>query len=113
MNFKLDGVADTSNDALYDSERNILDNLYRTTIIKKDPNKSYYENDDGSYTLIDNSVYWVYSLNWDNKINYFVSYEDAKNYLREQIKINIEIFFASKKQIINLSFQIEFYCFFM
>ena len=73
---------------MYDSERNILDNLYRTTIIKKDANKSYYENDDGSYTLIDNSVYWVYNLNWDNKINYFVSYEDAKNYLREQIKIN-------------------------
>ncbi len=83
-----DGIADTSNDALYDSERNILDNLYRTTIVKKDPKMIYYENDDGTHTLIENSINWIYNLVWENKINYFVSYNDAKNYLREQIKLD-------------------------
>ena len=84
----LDGIANTSNDALYDSEKNILDNLYRTTIIKKDPNMSYYQNDDGTYTLINNKVNWVYSLKWENKTNYFTTYNDTKRYLKEMIKID-------------------------
>ncbi len=82
-----DGIIDTSNPAIYDSEQNIINNLMWTTIVEKDPNKSFYREDDGTYTLIDNTVNAIYPLYWNGKTNYFASYEDAKNYLLELIKL--------------------------
>ncbi|MBD5423331.1 MAG: hypothetical protein HDR43_02450 [Mycoplasma sp.] len=83
-----DGIADTSNPALYDSEQNVIDNLLKTTIVKKDPKMSYYREDEGTYTLIENTTNFVYKLFWDNKTNYFVTYNDARNYLRDIIKLD-------------------------
>ncbi|MGL5521785.1 MAG: hypothetical protein ACRDAW_00755, partial [Metamycoplasmataceae bacterium] len=40
-----DLVMQTTSDAMYDSERTILDNIYRTLIVKKDPNKVFYKNE--------------------------------------------------------------------
>ncbi len=82
-----DGIIDTSNPAIYDSEQNIINNLMWTTIVEKDPHKSFYLEDDGTYTLIDNTVNAIYPLYWNGKTNYFASYEDAKNYLLELIKL--------------------------
>ena len=82
-----DGIIDTSNPAIYDSEQNIINNLMWTTIVEKDPHKSFYREDDGTYTLIDNTVNAIYPLYWNGKTNYFASYEDAKNYLLELIKL--------------------------
>ena len=82
-----DGIIDTSNPAIYDSEQNIINNLMWTTIVEKDPHKSFYLEDDGTYTLIDNTVNAIYPLYWKGKTNYFASYEDAKNYLLELIKL--------------------------
>ena len=82
-----DGIIDTSNPAIYDSEQNIINNLMWTTIVEKDPHKSFYLEDDGTYTLIDNTVNAIYPLYWNSKTNYFASYEDAKNYLLELIKL--------------------------
>ena len=82
-----DGIIDTSNPAIYDSEQNIINNLMWTTVVEKDPNKSFYREDDGTYTLIDNTVNAIYPLYWNGKTNYFASYEDAKAYLLELIKL--------------------------
>ena len=82
-----DGIIDTSNPAIYDSEQNIINNLMWTTIVEKDPHKSFYREDDGTYTLIDNTVNAIYPLYWNGKTNYFASYEDAKAYLLELIKL--------------------------
>ena len=82
-----DGIIDTSNPAIYDSEQNIINNLMWTTIVEKDPNKSFYREDDGTYTLIDNTVNAIYPLYWNSKTNYFASYEDAESYLLELIKL--------------------------
>ena len=82
-----DGIVDTSNPAIYDSEQNIINNLMWTTIVEKDPHKSFYREDDGTYTLIDNTVNAIYPLYWNGKTNYFASYEDAKAYLLELIKL--------------------------
>ena len=49
---------------------------------------SYYREDDGTYTLIENTTYFVYKLFWDNKTNYFATYNDARNYLRDIIKLD-------------------------
>ena len=36
----------STSDVLYDSEKTILDNIYRTLIVKKDVNQIFYKNDD-------------------------------------------------------------------
>ena len=82
-----DGIIDTSNPAIYDSEQNVINNLMWTTVVEKDPHKSFYLEDDGTYTLIDNTVNAIYPLYWNGKTNYFSSYEDAKAYLLELIKL--------------------------
>ena len=82
-----DGIIDTSNPAIYDSEQNVINNLMWTTVVEKDPHKSFYLEDDGTYTLIDNTVNAIYPLYWNGKTNYFASYEDAEAYLLELIKL--------------------------
>ena len=57
-----DGIIDTSNPAIYDSEQNVINNLMWTTVVEKDPHKSFYLEDDGTYTLIDNTVNAIYPL---------------------------------------------------
>ena len=82
-----DGIIDTSNPAIYDSEQNVINNLMWTTVVEKDPHKSFYLEDDGTYTLIDNTVNAIYPLYWNGKTNYFSSYEDVEAYLLELIKL--------------------------
>lgn len=79
----------SSNDAIYDAEATILDNLFRTLIVKNDTKKLFYQEDDGkTYTLLDNESNLVYSLDWDKKIYYFATYQHAWNYLYDHIKLN-------------------------
>ncbi|MGL6125010.1 MAG: hypothetical protein ACRC1F_00780 [Metamycoplasmataceae bacterium] len=89
-----DLVMETTSDAMYDSERTILDNIYRTLIIKKDPNKVFYKNDNNTYTLLEYQTNFIYQLEYDKKTHYFLTHKDAWLYLREIIaleaqKINI------------------------
>ena len=46
----------------------------------------YYENDDGTFSLIKNETNFVFDLTWENKHYYFVTFKDATNYLYEIIK---------------------------
>ena len=61
-----DLIMQTTSDAMYDSERTILDNIYRTLIIKKDSNKIFYKNEDDTYTLLDYQTNFIYQL-YSNK----------------------------------------------
>lgn len=81
-----DLVLQTTSDALYDSETTILDNLYRTLIIKKSENEAFYRNDNGTYSLVNVETNFVYTLEWDRKKYYFSTYKDAWLYLKELIK---------------------------
>ena len=81
-----DFVLSTTSDAIYDLENNILDNVLRTLIIEKSQDHFYYENDDGSYSLIKNETNFVFNLTWENKHYYFATFKDATNYLYEIIK---------------------------
>lgn len=82
-----DLVINTSSNALYDTEQNILDNVLRTLLIEKASDKFYYKNEDGTYSLVKNETNFVYSLKWENKIYHFLTYVDAKNYLNEILKL--------------------------
>lgn len=78
----------TTNDAIYDSESIILDNILRTKIIRNDPTKVFYlEDDNKTYTLLDNKSDLIYSLTWNNKTYYFASYNYAWNYMYDAIKL--------------------------
>ena len=81
-----DFVLSTTSDAIYDSENNILDNVLRTLIIEKAQDHFYYENDDGTFSLIKNETNFVFDLLWENKHYYFATFKDATNYLYEIIK---------------------------
>ncbi|MDK2819726.1 MAG: hypothetical protein KFW07_02720, partial [Mycoplasmataceae bacterium] len=59
----------STSDVLYDSERTILDNIYRTLIVKKDINKIFYKNDDETYTLLKNNANFIYQLEYNKKIH--------------------------------------------
>ena len=79
----------TTNDAIYDSESIILDNILRTKIIRNDPTKVFYlENDNKTYTLLDNKSQLIYNLNIENKIYYFSTYNDAWKYYYDYVKLN-------------------------
>ena len=78
-----DLIMQTTSDAMYDSERTILDNIYRTLIVKKDPNKIFYKNENDTYTLLDYQTNFIYQLEYNKKIHYFLTYHDAWLYLRE------------------------------
>ena len=60
------------NDAIYDAESTMIDNILRTKIIRNDPTKIFYLEDDmQTYTLLDNMSDLIYSLTWNNKTYYF------------------------------------------
>ena len=75
---------------MYDSERTILDNIYRTLIVKKDPNKIFYKNDDETYTLLKNNANFIYQLEYNKKIHYFLTHHDAWLYLRDIISLEAQ-----------------------
>ena len=81
---------ETTSDAMYDSERTILDNIYRTLIVKHDPNKIYYQNDNQTYTLLDYETNFVYELSYNNKTHYFLTYKDVWLYLRDIIRLEAQ-----------------------
>ncbi len=85
-----DLAMETTSDAMYDSERTILDNIYRTLIVKNDPNKIYYKNDNQTYTLLDYETNFVYKLSYNNKTHYFLTYKDAWLYLRDIIRLEAQ-----------------------
>jgi hypothetical protein len=72
-----DLAMETTSDAMYDSEQTILDNIYRTLIVKNDPNKIYYKNDNETYTLLDFETNFIYELGYNNKTHHFLTYKDA------------------------------------
>lgn len=74
-------------DVVFDSEDTVLKNIYQTKNIKKDLNKCFYQEDDGSYTLIENKVNFVYQLEYNNQKHYFSTYKYAIKFLKEEIKI--------------------------
>ena len=79
----------TTNDAIYDSESIILDNILRTKIIRNDPTKVFYlEDDNKTYTLLDNKSQLIYNLSIENKIYYFSTYNDAWKYYYDYVKLN-------------------------
>ncbi len=82
-----DLAMETTSDAMYDSEQTILDNIYRTLIVKNDPNKIYYKNDNETYTLLNFETNFIYELGYNNKTHYFLTYKDAWLYLRDIIKL--------------------------
>ncbi len=77
----------TSNDAIYDSESTIINNLIRTKIIKNDPSKIFYK-EGNEYILLDNKINQLYSLKWDDKIWWFKDYNSCFNYMKEIVKNN-------------------------
>ncbi|MGL5438183.1 MAG: hypothetical protein ACRDA7_00360 [Metamycoplasmataceae bacterium] len=85
-----DLVMQTTSDAMYDSERTILDNIYRTLIVKKDPNKVFYKNENGTHTLLDYQTNFVFELSYNKKDHYFLSYEKARLYLRDIISLEAQ-----------------------
>ncbi len=85
-----DLAMETTSDAMYDSERTILDNIYRTLIVKNDSNKIYYQNDNQTYTLLDYETNFVYKLSYNNKTHYFLTYKDAWLYLRDIIRLEAQ-----------------------
>lgn len=85
-----DLVMETTSDAMYDSERTILDNIYRTLIIKKDSNKIFYKNEDDTYTLLDYQTNFIYQLEYNKKTHYFLTYHDAWLYLRDIISLEAQ-----------------------
>ncbi len=82
-------VINTTNDALYDSKKNLLDNIIRSIIISKSEDKVFYENEDNTYNLIDYKTNFIFKLDIENKTFYFSTFLDAKNYLLESIKKDI------------------------
>ena len=81
-----DFVINTTSDALFDSRKNVLDNIIRSLIIEKSQDYFYYENDDGTYSLIKNETNFVFDLMWENKHYHFATFKDVTNYLYEIIK---------------------------
>ena len=79
----------TSNDAIYDSESTILDNLMRTKIIRPDTKKLFYEDEINKYTLLDNESNLIYSLNWENRSYYFATYEDLWNFFEDTLRLDV------------------------
>lgn len=78
-----------SNDAIYDSEPTILDNLFRTKIIRLDVKKVFYEDGSNKYTLLDNQSNLIYSLNWENRSYYFATYEDLWNFFEDTLRLDV------------------------
>ncbi|MGL4184121.1 MAG: hypothetical protein ACRCRP_03280 [Metamycoplasmataceae bacterium] len=85
-----DLVMQTTSDAMYDSERTILDNIYRTLIVKKDPNKVFYKNNDGTHTLLDYQSNFIFTLSYNKKEHNFLTYNDAWLYLRDIISLDAQ-----------------------
>lgn len=77
----------TSSDAIYDLEQNLLDNVMRTLLIKKAEDKFFYLNDDGTKTLIKNKVNQIYTLTWKGAEYYFPTFNDAKRYLNNIVEL--------------------------
>ncbi len=77
----------SSNDAIYDSENNIIDNLLRTKVIKNDTNKIFYVDQDGSEILLKNDSKLIYFVKWKGRIYYFLNYESAWNYMRDIVEM--------------------------
>ncbi|MGL5438743.1 MAG: hypothetical protein ACRDA7_03330 [Metamycoplasmataceae bacterium] len=85
-----DLVMQTTSDAMYDSERTILDNIYRTLIVKKDPNKVFYKNENGTHTLIDYQTNFIFTLSYNKKEHHFLKYDKARLYLRDIISLEAQ-----------------------
>ena len=79
----------TTSDAIYDSESTIMDNILRTKVIKNDPSKTFYLEDDGrTYTLLDNQANLIYNLAIEGKTYYFITYQNAWWYYYDYVKLN-------------------------
>ena len=77
----------TTSDAIYDSESIVIDNIFRSKILRPETNKIYYlENDNATYTLLDRQTNLIYNVIWDNKVNYFLAHQDAYHYMFDIVK---------------------------
>ncbi len=77
----------TSSDAIYDLEQNLLDNVMRTLLIQKAEDKFFYLNDDGTKTLVKNKVNQIYTLTWNGVEYYFPTFDDTKRYLNSIVEL--------------------------
>lgn len=83
--FVIDG---SYGDGNYDSEETIVDNALNTLIFSKNTDYVYYQKDDNTNELIKNSINQIYSLNLNNNLYYYPSFNDARNQLKSYIELN-------------------------
>lgn len=76
----------TTNDAIYDSEQNVLDNLFRTKIVRNDPVWTFYKEKDNTYTLLKNTTDLIYTVNWELNQYHFPSFSSAIRYIYKIIE---------------------------
>ncbi|BAC44519.1 hypothetical protein D8X55_03375 [Malacoplasma penetrans] len=80
-------VTDNSNyaDGSYDDRQTVINNALNTIIVNQGKDLVFYS-DKSNKILIKNEVNQVYELSIDNRTYYFLTFDDAKNYLKNHIK---------------------------